>query len=262
MVCGAEDNALFQSSLLYWRSRVSFFLHVDHWPPVKEIEETIRRGNRIINLTFFLQRALEKASISWQLSSSYWRAHYLSSPPIARQMKRAVHKRLNPSWKISSSAVDGQSFFVIDGSLLNLDWPSMQLLRRYIPSSGRWIGPSLRPIQIRPERKRESFHLLGISYFLHHQPNRLEGLSFLKYLSCPPLFTRSWNPFIYSRNRPSVPNSCKLMSGGWEFIFYFFISCSWALFTDGRSKRNSLATISKEERTQLTGCKEIEKEKK
>ena len=29
-----------------------------------------------------------------------------------------VHKRLNPSSKICSSAVDGQSFFVIDGSLL------------------------------------------------------------------------------------------------------------------------------------------------
>ena len=29
-----------------------------------------------------------------------------------------THKRLNPSWKICSSAVDGQSFFVIDGSLL------------------------------------------------------------------------------------------------------------------------------------------------
>ena len=27
--------------------------------------------------------------------------------------------RLNASWKISSSAVDGQSFLVIDGSLLN-----------------------------------------------------------------------------------------------------------------------------------------------
>ena len=42
--------------------------------------------------------------------------------------KRAVHKRLNPSWKIGSSAVDGQSFFVIDGSLLNL-------LTVYNPSS-------------------------------------------------------------------------------------------------------------------------------
>ena len=29
--------------------------------------------------------------------------------------------RLNASWKISSSAVDGQSFLVIDGSLLNLN---------------------------------------------------------------------------------------------------------------------------------------------
>jgi len=54
LLCGCSwlvsNPALFQSSLLYWRSRVSFFLHVDHWPPVKEIEETIRRGNRIINL--------------------------------------------------------------------------------------------------------------------------------------------------------------------------------------------------------------------
>ena len=38
---------------------------------------------------------------------------------------------LNPSWKISSSAVDGQSFFVIDGSLLNPDWPSVEELILY-----------------------------------------------------------------------------------------------------------------------------------
>jgi len=34
-------------------------------------------------------------------------------------MKEMSCGRLNASWKISSSAVDGQSFLVIDGSLLN-----------------------------------------------------------------------------------------------------------------------------------------------
>jgi hypothetical protein len=35
------------------------------------------------------------------------------------QRKEMSCGRLNASWKISSSAVDGQSFLVIDGSLLN-----------------------------------------------------------------------------------------------------------------------------------------------
>ena len=34
---------------------------------------------------------------------------------------RKVHGRLNASWKISSLAVNGQSFLVIDGYLLNLN---------------------------------------------------------------------------------------------------------------------------------------------
>ena len=34
-------------------------------------------------------------------------------------MPREVHGRLNASWKISSLAVNGQSFLVIDGYLLN-----------------------------------------------------------------------------------------------------------------------------------------------
>ena len=32
---------------------------------------------------------------------------------------RKVHRRLNASWKICSLAVNGQSFLVIDGYLLN-----------------------------------------------------------------------------------------------------------------------------------------------
>ena len=36
-----------------------------------------------------------------------------------RERKEMSCGRLNASWKISSSAVDGQSFLVIDGSLLN-----------------------------------------------------------------------------------------------------------------------------------------------
>jgi hypothetical protein len=36
-----------------------------------------------------------------------------------REIPRKVHGRLNASWKISSLAVNGQSFLVIDGYLLN-----------------------------------------------------------------------------------------------------------------------------------------------
>ena len=56
--------------------------------------------------------------------------------PIKNKRHRAVHKRLNPSWKISSSAVDGQSIFVIDGSLLNLDWPSVEELIWHAMTAG------------------------------------------------------------------------------------------------------------------------------
>jgi hypothetical protein len=48
---------------------------------------------------------------------------FLSSWPaglIKEERKKEMScGRLNASWKISSSAVDGQSFLVIDGSLLN-----------------------------------------------------------------------------------------------------------------------------------------------
>ena len=43
--------------------------------------------------------------------------------------KRKIHGKLNASWKISSLAVNGQSFLVIDGYLLDseewltLHWP-------------------------------------------------------------------------------------------------------------------------------------------
>ena len=51
--------------------------------------------------------------------------------------------RLNASWKISSSAVDGQSFLVIDGSLLNLNKkrprePS-SVPRMMTSSPARWV---------------------------------------------------------------------------------------------------------------------------
>jgi hypothetical protein len=40
------------------------------------------------------------------------------------EKRRKVHGRLNASWKISSLAVNGQSFLVIDGYLLNpIDCP-------------------------------------------------------------------------------------------------------------------------------------------
>jgi hypothetical protein len=48
--------------------------------------------------------------------------HYISFLIIfsfKEKRKEMSCGRLNASWKISSSAVDGQSFLVIDGSLLN-----------------------------------------------------------------------------------------------------------------------------------------------
>ena len=39
--------------------------------------------------------------------------------PAVRKLQRKVHTSLNASWKICSLAVNGQSFLVIDGYLLN-----------------------------------------------------------------------------------------------------------------------------------------------
>ena len=40
---------------------------------------------------------------------------------IKRNNKRKVHRNMNASWKICSLAVNGQSFLVIDGYLLNYE---------------------------------------------------------------------------------------------------------------------------------------------
>ena len=48
--------------------------------------------------------------------SSRFLIHSFKNEGIVKEMSCG---RLNASWKISSSAVDGQSFLVIDGSLLN-----------------------------------------------------------------------------------------------------------------------------------------------
>ena len=47
-----------------------------------------------------------------------WQVHL---PSIQHSIRGKVHGRLNASWKISCLAVNGQSFLVIDGYLLNLD---------------------------------------------------------------------------------------------------------------------------------------------
>ena len=47
-------------------------------------------------------------------------------PALLRLRKRNVHGRLNASWKICSLAVNGQSFLVIFGYLLNSSWSSFQ----------------------------------------------------------------------------------------------------------------------------------------
>ena len=46
-------------------------------------------------------------------------SHRMPHPSLWSIQSRKVHGRLNASWKISSLAVNGQSFLVIDGYLLN-----------------------------------------------------------------------------------------------------------------------------------------------
>jgi hypothetical protein len=65
--------------------------------------------------------------------------HYISFLIIfsfKEKRKEMSCGRLNASWKISSSAVDGQSFLVIDGSLLNKnkrkDWFLMNLGKSFL----------------------------------------------------------------------------------------------------------------------------------
>ena len=54
--------------------------------------------------------------------------------PIPRSISlRKVHGRLNASWKISCLAVNGQSFLVIDGYLLN---PSTRMMDHYMTAQG------------------------------------------------------------------------------------------------------------------------------
>ena len=48
---------------------------------------------------------------------------------VIPKRKRKIHGKLNASWKISSLAVNGQSFLVIDGYLLDFNHVSFQALR-------------------------------------------------------------------------------------------------------------------------------------
>ena len=52
------------------------------------------------------------------LYSSVWKA-FIGLTKMNRKDKGKIHGKLNASWKISSLAVNGQSFLVIDGYLLD-----------------------------------------------------------------------------------------------------------------------------------------------
>merc|ERR1740129_2217722 len=58
-------------------------------------------------------------SVEWRLNSENdSRLH--GQPSFAKKKKSKIHGKLNASWKISFLAVNGQSFLVIDGYLLDL----------------------------------------------------------------------------------------------------------------------------------------------
>jgi len=68
--------------------------------------------------SFLMVRSIENvSSFLWNSFQEY--SIHFPSTGLEIILKEMSCGRLNASWKISSSAVDGQSFLVIDGSLLN-----------------------------------------------------------------------------------------------------------------------------------------------
>jgi len=45
-----------------------------------------------------------------------------AAEPVFQEVDGKIHGKLNASWKISSLAVNGQSFLVIDGYLLHFNY--------------------------------------------------------------------------------------------------------------------------------------------
>jgi len=138
-------------SSFQWRSKIERFAPIE-WKKTAgwRKEKTIRLCSRIHCLSITIKKRKKKNSLTShmkekdQLVSSFFFSliivikdrnssgsifqgnnlltglHFLSSRlKKERIVKEMSCGRLNASWKISSSAVDGQSFLVIDGSLLN-----------------------------------------------------------------------------------------------------------------------------------------------